>query len=121
MLALSASLQEATLEASIHSFGDASLQAFAFMSRELGHLMSTLVQARRQVWLSQSPLTEMCQRTLCSVPVEPGEMFGSAALETLERTVQARQTRQQLSGLHRNERLPSRQPQTFDAVVPPGP
>ncbi|KAK0135107.1 hypothetical protein N1851_029077 [Merluccius polli] len=102
MLALSASLQEATVDASVHSFGDASLQAFALMSRELGRLMSTLVQARRQVWLAQSPLTETCRRTLRSVPVEPGEVFGSAALEALQRTVQARQTRQQLSGLHRN-------------------
>ena len=108
MLALSASLQEATVDASVHSFGDASLQAFALMSRELGRLMSTLVQARRQVWLAQSPLTETCRRTLRSVPVEPGEVFGSAALEALERTVQARQTRQQLSGLHRSMPPPSR-------------
>ncbi|KAK0147854.1 hypothetical protein N1851_012468 [Merluccius polli] len=70
--------------------------------------MSTLVQARRQVWLAQSPLTETCRRTLRSVPVEPGEVFGSAALEALERTVQARQTRQQLSGLHRSMPPPSR-------------
>ncbi|KAK0134652.1 Neuronal acetylcholine receptor subunit alpha-10 [Merluccius polli] len=54
MLALSASLQEATVDASVHSFGDASLQAFALMSRELGRLMSTLVQARRQVWLAHT-------------------------------------------------------------------
>ena len=60
MLALSASLQEATLDTSVHNFGDVSLQAFASMSRELGRLMSTFVQARRQVWLAQSPLTEMC-------------------------------------------------------------
>lgn len=108
MLALSASLQEATLDASVHSFSDASLQAFALMSRELGRLMSTLVQARRQVWLAQSPLTEACRRTLRSIPVEPGEIFGSAAVEALERTVQARQTRQQLSGLHRSMPPPSR-------------
>ncbi|KAK0149825.1 hypothetical protein N1851_009418 [Merluccius polli] len=113
MLALSASLQEATVDASVHSFGDASLQAFALMSRELGRLMSTLVQARRQVWLAQSPLTETCRRTLCSVPVEPGEVFGSAALEALERTVQARQTRQQLSGLHRS--MPPSRPGGFAA------
>lgn len=62
MLALSVSLQEATLDASIHNFSDTSLQAFALMSRELGRLMSTLVQARRQVWLAQSPLTEICRR-----------------------------------------------------------
>ena len=97
MLALSASLQEVAVDAPAHDFGDASLQAFALMSRELGRVMSTLVQARRQVWLAQSPLTEACRRTLRSVPVEPGELFGSAALEALERTVQARKTRQQLS------------------------
>ncbi|XP_047454133.1 uncharacterized protein LOC125016013 [Mugil cephalus] len=48
LLALSASLQETTVDAPVHNFSDASLQAFALMSRELGRLMSTLVQARRQ-------------------------------------------------------------------------
>ncbi|CAL8337620.1 unnamed protein product [Boreogadus saida] len=57
MLALSASLQEVAVDAPAHDFSDASLQAFALMSRELGRVMSTLVQARRQVWLAQSPLT----------------------------------------------------------------
>lgn len=108
MLALSASLQEASLDASVHSFSDAYLQAFALMSRELGRLMSTLIQACRQVWLAQSPLTEACRRTLHSFPVEPGELFGSAALEVLEHTVQERQTLQQLSGLHRSAPPPSR-------------
>ena len=73
MLALSASLQEVAVDVPAHDFSDASLQAFALMSRELGRLMSTLVQARHQVWLAQSPLTE-CRRTLCSDPVEPGEL-----------------------------------------------
>ena len=49
MLALSASLQEVAVDAPAHDFSDASLQAFALMSRELGRLMSALVQARRQV------------------------------------------------------------------------
>ncbi|CAL8268003.1 unnamed protein product [Boreogadus saida] len=49
MLALSASLQEVAVGALAHDFSDASLQAFALMSRELGRVMSTLVQARRQV------------------------------------------------------------------------
>ena len=94
MLALSASLQEVAVGAPAHDFSDASLQAFTLMSRELGRVMSTLVQARRQVWLAQSPLTEACRRTLRSVQVEPGELFGSPALEALERTVQARKTHQ---------------------------
>ncbi|MED6242291.1 hypothetical protein ATANTOWER_002474 [Ataeniobius toweri] len=69
---------------------------------ELSRVMSFLVQARRQVWLAQSPLTEACRRTLRGVPVMPGELFGSAAVEALERTVQVRQTSQQLSGLRRS-------------------
>ncbi|XP_041817854.1 uncharacterized protein LOC121624267 [Chelmon rostratus] len=48
MLALSACLQEITQDTSAHNFSDASLQAFALMTRELGRVMSTLVQARRQ-------------------------------------------------------------------------
>ncbi|CAL8398108.1 unnamed protein product [Boreogadus saida] len=59
--------------------------------RELGRVMSTLVQTRRQVWLAQSPLTEACRKALRAVPVVP-----------LERAAQARQTNLQLSGLHRS-------------------
>lgn len=101
LFALSASLQDVNGAAAASSFSDAALQAFAWMTRDLGRVMSYLVQARRQVWLAQSALTESCRRTLRGVPVEPGQMFGSAALEALERTVQARQTRQQLSDLSR--------------------
>ena len=36
---------------------NASLQAFAFMTRELGRLMSTLVEIRHQVWLAQAPMS----------------------------------------------------------------
>ena len=108
LLGLSTSLQQAKVEPSLQSLSDASLQAFALMSRELGRTMSTLVQTRRQVWLAQSPLTETCRRVLCAVPVEPGELFGSAALEALEGAARARQTRQKLSGLTRSVSVPSR-------------
>lgn len=57
-------------------FSDASPQAFGLMSRELGCLMSTLVQAHRQVRLARSPLTE-ARRNLRSVPVEPGLIWFS--------------------------------------------
>ncbi|MEQ2161026.1 hypothetical protein GOODEAATRI_005431 [Goodea atripinnis] len=79
---------------------------FALMTRELGRTLSTLVHARRQVWLAQSPLTEPCRRMLRALPVVLGELFGSAALEALERTAQASRTRQQLAGLHRPPRRP---------------
>ncbi|MEQ2163527.1 hypothetical protein GOODEAATRI_031164, partial [Goodea atripinnis] len=51
--------------------------AFELITRELGRVMSFLVQARRQVWLPQSPLTEGCHRTLRGAP---------AVVEPLERT-----------------------------------
>ena len=108
MLALSTSLQQAAVEPSMQDISDASLQAFALMSRELGRVMSTLVQTRRQVWLAQSPLTEACRRALRAVPVTPGELFGSAAQEKLERAAQARQTNLQLSALHRSVSAPGR-------------
>ena len=104
-LALSASLQEATL--------DTSVTVLVMRLCSLPGVAGTVASH------------ETCQRTLCSVPVEPGETFASAALEALERTVQARQTQQQPSGLHRSMPPPSRpggssaaprrrsQPQTF--------
>lgn len=114
LLGLSSSLEGSQVDAPTQGLVDASLQAFAFMSRELGRLLSTLTQARRQVWLAQSPLTEVCRRTLKSLPVVPGELFGAAALQALERTAQATQTRQQLAGLHRRV---SPRPVTSSATV----
>ena len=78
MLALSTSLQQAAVEPSMQDICDASLQAFALMSRELGRVMSTLVQTCRQVWLAQSPLTEACRRALDGLrrsrrPTQPPE------------------------------------------------
>ncbi|XP_072319724.1 uncharacterized protein [Eucyclogobius newberryi] len=89
MLGLSVSLETVPVDQPTHGLVDASLQAFALMSRELGRLLSTLVQARRQVWLAQSPLSEASRKTLRGVPVLPGELFGPAAQEALERTAQA--------------------------------
>jgi len=101
LLGLSASLEDVAIDAPTQGLMDASLHAFALLSREVGRVLSTLVQARRQVWLAQSPLTEACRRTLMGLPVVPGELFGSAALAALERSAEASRTRQQLAGLHR--------------------
>ena len=121
VLALSASLQEGSASADSVAFCDASLEAFGLLSREVGRMMSILVQARRQVWLSQSSLTEASRRTLRSLPVEPGEVFGPAALETLQRTIQAGQTRQQLAGLRQlpPSNRPRGTPATSRARLPP--
>lgn len=64
-------------------------------------MMDVLVQARCQVWLAPSNLKEVGRRTLRSLPIEPGELFGLAAQEALEQTIQAGATRQQLAGLWR--------------------
>nr|WPK86714.1 NLRC3-like protein 49 [Sebastes schlegelii] len=53
ILALSQSLQETGTDPAAQTLSDASLQAFAFMSRELGRLMSTMTLARRQGYTLQ--------------------------------------------------------------------
>lgn len=99
MLALSESLQASGSDTTSQDLSNASLQAVAFMTGELGRLMSTLTQTRWQVWLSQSPLSEVCRRTLRDLPVVPGQLFGPAAQQTLERCVQVNQTRPQIADL----------------------
>ncbi|MEQ2289660.1 hypothetical protein AMECASPLE_035494 [Ameca splendens] len=52
MFALSASFQDAGATAAV-GFSNAAMQAFVLMTKELGHVMSFLVQARdRSGWLS---------------------------------------------------------------------
>ena len=110
ILALSQSLQSSSADASMQSLSDTSLQAFAFMTRELGRLMASLTLARRQVWLAQSPLSEPCRRTLRTLPVVPGELFGPAAQQALDRGIQANQTRQQFASLRGAASQPRQQP-----------
>lgn len=69
------------------TFCDALLK-FDLMPREIGWMISLLIQAHQQVWFSQSKLTEAARRTLHSLPVEPGEIFGPSVQEALERTIQ---------------------------------
>ena len=99
VLALSQSLQTTDTDAQAQSLSDASLQTFAFMTTELGRLMSTLTLARCQVWLAQSPLSEASRKTLHMLPVVPGQMFGPAAQQGLERSVQVKKVKQQLDDL----------------------
>lgn len=101
VLALSQTLQTTGVDAQTQSLSDASLQAFAFMTRELGRLMSSLTLARRQVWLAQSPLSEGCRKTLRTLPVIPGQMFGPAAQQALERSAQVNTVKQRFADLHR--------------------
>lgn len=120
LLALSASLQDAQVDDSVCDMCDASLQAFAYQMRELGWLMSTLVHTRRHVWLAQSPLTEATRRVLRWVPAEPGELFGSAALDALDRTAEADDTRRRLASLHKRAPVSRGSSRSFPSA-PQGP
>lgn len=97
LLALSQTLPGT--DAASQELCEAALQAFAYSSRELGRLMSFLTLARRQIWLAQSPLAEPDRRVLRSLPVLPGELFGQAAQQALDRSAQVVQARQQFAGL----------------------
>ena len=101
LLALSSSLPEGSEKTEATALCDASLEAFGLMTRELGRMLSIMVQARRQVWLSQSALTDKTRKTLQALPVVPGTVFGPGAQEALDRSIQAGQTRQQLAALRR--------------------
>lgn len=101
ILALSSSLQDSEADPSARSLSDASLQAFAYMTRELGRLMSSLTLARRQIWLAQSPLLPPCKRALLGLPVIPGRLFGPAAQEALGRSLQVTEARRHFASLRR--------------------
>lgn len=73
----------------MQTLSGASLEALPHMTTELGRLLSLLALTRRQVWLSQSPLSEPCQRILCQLPVVAGQLFEPAAQQTLEKSLQA--------------------------------
>ena len=98
-IALSQSLQEAGVDEQTQGISDVSLRTFAYMSRELGRLMSTLTMARRQVWLAQAPLSDKIRGSLLKLPVVPGVMFGPAAQAALERSVQAQKSKKQYADL----------------------
>lgn len=76
---LISALQSSSTDASIQSLSDASLQAFAFMIRELGRLMPTLTLTFRQVWLAQSPLLEPCQSPVHSPCCSGGAVWSSGS------------------------------------------
>lgn len=124
LLALSQSLQSSEVEPAIRDLTDSLLQAFAYMAREQGRVMSHLTSARRQVWLAQSPLSEPCRRSLRSLPVVPGHLFGPAAQDALQRGLQVSQARRQYASL-RQLRTPAWRPSSVarqpSATTPPAP
>ncbi|XP_041929095.1 leucine-rich repeat and immunoglobulin-like domain-containing nogo receptor-interacting protein 2 [Alosa sapidissima] len=82
-------LQSRGVNPSAQTLSEASLRAFAYMSRELGRVWL----GYGQVWLAQSPLSESSRRVLRSLPVVPGQLFGPAAQQALEHSLRATQLR----------------------------
>ncbi len=72
-------------------------------------------QARRQVWLAQFRLLEVCRNNLRQLALAPGQIFGPATQETLECRVRAAESRSQHIGRSMSypalaaQRLPARQ------------
>ncbi|KAF4094685.1 hypothetical protein G5714_023763 [Onychostoma macrolepis] len=60
-------------------------------AQALGQSMANMVQARRQVWLSQANLLDQDCMAVPAAPLVPGEVFGPPAEAALE---QSRRTRE---------------------------
>ncbi|CAB1312454.1 unnamed protein product, partial [Coregonus sp. 'balchen'] len=92
MLAQNRMLQPEHADLDLCSLNDVSLQAFAFMTRELGRLMSTVVVTCRQVWFAQAPMSDDSRQMLRKLPVVLGLLFGPVAECTIKCTKQLSQT-----------------------------
>ena len=103
------------------TFCDASLEAFGLLSKEVGRVMSILVQTRRQDWLFQSSRRRLGE--LSVVSQWSRVRYWASSTEALQRTIQAGQTRQQFAGLQRKP--PPNRPRgaaaTSRACLPPVP
>lgn len=93
LLALHSSSDFVGHEDSTAGLLDASLQALGAVASDCGRALGLLVHARRQVWLAQSPLPEVCRNNLRQLPLIPGHLFGPAAQEALERRVRVTESR----------------------------
>lgn len=110
LLAAQSSLLQADSDPALREAIEATLQGVGFMTQELGRLMAVLVRARRQVWLSQTPLPDACRATLRELPLMPGQLFGPAAKDALERRALVSETRKQQVGVSQVARFRAPQP-----------
>lgn len=110
LLAMHTSLSS-TADATVTELMNASLQALGAIASDCGRALGLLVQARRQVWLAQSPLPEPCRNSLRALPLLPGQIFGPAAQEALERRMLVSETRNRLIGSRPVFRRPTQAPQ----------
>ncbi len=73
-------------------------QALGSMAFSSGKALGLVTQARRQVWLAQSRLPEVCRNNLRQLPLAPSQIFGPAAQEALECRVRAVESHSQHIG-----------------------
>lgn len=115
LVALHSSLSEVSSDPLVSELTELALQAMGVVANHCGITLGTLVQARRQVWLAQSSLPEVCRNNLRRLPLVPGRIFGPAAQEALDRRVSVSETRSRHVGSASGSRPP---PATSGARYP---
>ncbi|KAK2894856.1 hypothetical protein Q8A67_012085 [Cirrhinus molitorella] len=98
LLALHSTMSSTTQDNASSELLETSLQALGSMAFSSGKALGLITQARRQVWLAQSRLPEVCRNNLRQLPLVPGQIFGPAAQEALEHRVRAAESHSQHFG-----------------------
>lgn len=111
LLAINASLS--LPDAAATELVNVALRSVGSIAGHCGKVMGSLVQARRQVWIAQSPLSESCRAALRQLPLVPGQIFGPAAQEALDRRLVASEARCQLQGQRASFKVPGYSPYSF--------
>ncbi len=106
LVALHSSLRETSSNPLVTDLSELTLQTMGVIANHCGTALGTLVQARRQVWLAQSSLPEVCRNNLQRLRLVPGRMFGPAAQEALDRRVSVSETRSHHVGTASGPRPP---------------
>lgn len=94
LLALQTTIQPSS-DAAMSELVDTALQGIGALAKQCGKSMGLLLQARRQIWVAQSPLPDAARNVLRQLPLAPGQLFGPAAQEALNRRQLASETRSQ--------------------------
>lgn len=110
LLALQTTIQPSS-DAAMSDLVDTALQGIGALAKQCGKSMGLLLQARRQIWVAQSPLPDAARNVLRQLPLAPGQLFGPAAQEALNRRQLASETRYQHVKPHTAFKKPQSLPQ----------
>ncbi len=108
LLAINASLSSPDTTAT--ELVNVALRSVGSIAGHCGKVMGLLVQARRQVWIAQSPLSESCRAALRQLPLVPGQIFGPAAQEALDQRLVASEARCHLQEQRASFKVPGYSP-----------